>query len=119
MPVLGLHHAHVCCPPGGEAEARRFYVDQLGLKELPRPAHLGAGWWYGVPDGGQVHVSVEADVGIHPRRHFALRVDDVAGMRRALAREGVRSEDAVEIPNVRRCYVFDPFGNKIELHEIE
>jgi hypothetical protein len=40
-------------------------------------------------------------------------------MRRALAREGVRSEDAVEIPNVRRCYVFDPFGNKIELHEIE
>ena len=119
MAVLGLHHAHICCPPGGEAQARTFYVDQLGLNELPRPAHLGVGWWYALPDGGQVHLSTETDVGAHPRRHFALRVDDVAGMRRALEAQGVRSEDAVEIPNVSRCYVFDPFGNKIELHEIE
>jgi len=33
MPVLGLHHAQVFCPPGGEAQARRFYGGLLGLSE--------------------------------------------------------------------------------------
>jgi catechol 2,3-dioxygenase-like lactoylglutathione lyase family enzyme len=118
MPVLGLHHAHVCCPPDGEAQARRFYVDQLGLRELQRPASLGIGWWFGIPDGAEVHVSAETDVGVHPRRHFALRVDDVDAMRSALEAQGVRSRDAVAIPGVRRCYVFDPFENMVELHQI-
>jgi catechol 2,3-dioxygenase-like lactoylglutathione lyase family enzyme len=118
MGVLGLHHAHVCCPLGGEAQARRFYTGQLGLRELPRPANLGPGLWFGVPDGSEVHVSAETDVGLHPRRHFALRVDDVASLRRSLEAQGVPSEDAVEIPGVQRCYVHDPFGNKIELHQI-
>jgi catechol 2,3-dioxygenase-like lactoylglutathione lyase family enzyme len=120
MAVLGLHHAHVLCPPGGEAQARRFYVQQLGLRERPKPDSLRdqGGCWFAAPDGGEVHITPERDLGLHPRRHFALRVDDVATMRTALEGEGVRSEDAIEIPGVRRCYVFDPFGNKVELHEI-
>ena len=28
---MRLHHVQVACPPGGEAEARRFYGDGLGL----------------------------------------------------------------------------------------
>jgi catechol 2,3-dioxygenase-like lactoylglutathione lyase family enzyme len=118
MAILGLHHAHVCCPLGGEAEARRFYSGKLGLPELPRPADLGPGLWFGLPGGAEVHISAETDVGFHKRRHFALKVDDVDAMRRALEAQGVPSEDAVAIPGVRRCYVNDPFGNKIELHQI-
>ena len=34
MPVLGLHHAQVFCPPGGEAQARRFYVGLLGMAKV-------------------------------------------------------------------------------------
>jgi catechol 2,3-dioxygenase-like lactoylglutathione lyase family enzyme len=120
MPVLGLHHAQVFCPAGGEARARAFYVGQLGLRELPKPASLRdqGGCWFEAPDGRHVHVSVDADLGLHPGRHFALRVDDVAAMRRALEAAGVRSEDATEIGGWSRCYVFDPFGNKIELDQI-
>jgi len=119
MPVLGLHHAQVFCPPGGEARARRFYIEQLGLRELPKPASLPkGGCWFEAPGGGQVHLSTETDLHLHPRRHFALRVDDLARMRRELEAQGVRSEDAVEISGWRRCYVFDPFGNKIELDQI-
>jgi hypothetical protein len=40
-------------------------------------------------------------------------------MRAALEAEGVRSEDATEITGWTRCYVFDPFGNKIELDQTE
>ena len=61
---------------------------------------------------------VEPDLALHPRRHFALRVDDVARMRGELEAQGVRSEEATEITGWIRCYVFDPFGNKIELDQI-
>ena len=118
--VLGLHHAQVFYPAGEEARARHFYSDQLGLPELPRPASLRGqpGLWFAVPDGSHVHLAVEPDLALHPRRHFALRVDDVTRMRRELEAEGVASEDATLITGWTRCYVFDPFGNKIELDEV-
>ncbi|MDP9320769.1 MAG: VOC family protein [Chloroflexota bacterium] len=121
MPVLGLHHAQVFYPAGEEARARRFYSEQLGLREIPRPESLRGqpGIWFEVPGGSQVHLAVEADLAPHPRRHFALRVDDVTRVRSALEGAGVRSEDATQITGWTRCYVFDPFGNKIELDQTE
>src|SRR5256885_2662703 len=85
MPVLGLHHAQVFYPAGEEARARRFYVEQLGLREIPRPVSLRGqpGLWFELPGGAHVHLAVEEDLALHPRRHFALRVDRVAPMRRA------------------------------------
>jgi len=120
MPILGLHHAQVFYPAGGEATARRFYAGQLGLTEIARPESLRAqpGLWFEVPGGAHVHLAVEADLALHPRRHFALRVDDVGRIRRELEAQGVRSEDATEIAGWTRCYVLDPFGNKIELDQI-
>ena len=121
MPVLALHHAQVFYPAGEEARARRFYVGQLGLREIERPASLRSqpGLWFEIPGGSHVHLAVEADLALHPRRHFALRVDDVQRMRTTLEALGVRSEDATEITGWTRCYVFDPFGNKIELDQTE
>jgi catechol 2,3-dioxygenase-like lactoylglutathione lyase family enzyme len=121
MPVLGLHHAQVFYPAGEEARARRFYSEQLGLREIPRPESLRGqpGIWFEVPGGSHVHLAVEADLALHPRRHFALRVDDVTRVRSGLERAGVRSEDATVITGWNRCYVFDPFGNKIELDQTE
>ena len=120
MPVLALHHAQVFYPAGEEARARRFYAEQLGLQEVERPASLRGrpGLWFEVPGGAHVHLAVEPDLALHPRRHFALRVDDTARMRRELEAAGVRSEDADEITGWIRCYVFDPFGNKIELDQL-
>ena len=42
----------------------------------------------------------------------------LAGLRNRLRDRGARFEEATPIPGWRRCYVFDPFGNKIELDEI-
>ena len=120
MPVLALHHAQVFYPAGQEPQARRFYAEQLGLREIERPDALRGrpGLWFDVPGGTHVHLAVEADLALHPRRHFALRVDDVVRMRRELEAQGVRSEDADQFAGWSRCYVFDPFGNKIELDQI-
>ena len=118
MPI-SLHHAQVFYPPGGEATARAFYGTALGLAELPRPATLSdnPGLWFEAGEG-QVHLSAQTDLALHGRRHFALRIDDLDAMRARLARHGARFEEATPIPGWRRTYVFDPFGNKIELDEI-
>ena len=116
---ISLHHAQVFYPPGEEAQARDFYGKALGLKEIRRPETLSdrGGIWFSAPPG-HLHLSADSDLALHPRRHFALRVDDLASMRNRLRQVGARFEEATPIPGWRRCYVFDPFGNKIELDEI-
>ena len=118
MPI-SLHHAQVFYQPGGEAEARDFYAKGLGLAEIERPATLADrdGLWFEAGQG-QVHLSAQDDLALHGRRHFALKVDDLDALRAHLAKQGARFEEATPIPGWRRCYVFDPFGNKIELDEI-
>jgi len=118
MPI-SLHHAQVFYPPGEEAKARLFYAEALGLAEIERPQTLAerAGLWFAAGDG-QVHLSAQRDLALSGRRHFALRVDDLQAMRVRLSARGARFEEADPIPGWQRCYVFDPFGNKIELDEI-
>jgi len=123
MPI-SLHHAQVFYTPGQEAKARAFYADALGLAEISRPASLGerAGVWFAAGDA-QVQLSAQDDLALHGRRHFAPRVDDLAAMRvRNPARcyRGVREAHTPNSRGRRRPpeYVFDPFGNKIELDEI-
>jgi catechol 2,3-dioxygenase-like lactoylglutathione lyase family enzyme len=113
-----LHHAQVFYPAGREADARRFYGDALGLPEIERLATERAGLWFGAGDG-QVHLSVDDDLGLHPRRHFALRVPSLDDAMARLRAAGAKFEDAAAISGWRRVYVFDPFGNKIELDQID
>ena len=114
-----LHHVQVFYPPGEAARARRFYGETLGLEEIERPSTLRdrAGIWYAAPPG-HVHLSAESALALHPRRHFALRVADLNALVAKLRAAQARFEDADPIPGWRRTYVFDPFGNKIELDEI-
>ena len=116
---ISLHHAQVFYPPGQEEKARQFYGKALGLAEIERPTSLSdrQGIWYAAGDG-QVHLSAQSDLALHKRRHFALRIDDLDATRKQLASHGAHFEEADPIPGWRRVYVFDPFGNKIELDEI-
>jgi catechol 2,3-dioxygenase-like lactoylglutathione lyase family enzyme len=117
--IVALHHVQVFYPPGEEAAARRFYGELLGLRELRRPSSLldRAGIWYEIGTS-HVHLSAESGPVEQPRRHFGVRVDDLDAVVARLRGEGARFEDATPLPPWRRVYVFDPFGNKIELDEI-
>ena len=114
-----LHHAQVFYPAGQEARARAFYLDRLGLTEIPRLTEGSGrpGLWFAAGEG-QIHLSVEADLHLHPRRHFALRVTDLDRLVASLRESGVPLEEADPIPGWQRIYCFDPFGNKIELDQI-
>ena len=119
VPIPSLHHVQVFYPAGREDEARRFYGELLGLPEIPRPETLRDrdGLWFAA-GGGHVHLSVDADLALHPRRHFGLRVARLDPLVARLRAAGARLEDATPIPGWRRLYVVDPFGNRVELDEI-
>ena len=121
MSVLGLDHVQLAIPPGGEARARPFYRDVLGLTELEKPAELAGrgGAWFQA-GAVQLHLGVEKDFRPARKAHPALVVRDLAAVlaRARLAGVAVREDDPDPDPRRKRAFVHDPLGNRIELVEI-
>lgn len=112
---IGIDHVQLAIPAGSDDVARAFYVDVLGLIEVPKPPALVArgGAWFEAGDV-RLHVGVDASFVPAHKAHPAL-------VRRRL-REFVVDADldaiwADDIEGVVRCHVSDPFGNRIELIE--
>lgn len=105
-------------PAGGEMEAERFYQDLLGLARVAKPPVLAArgGCWF-TNGAVQIHLGVDSDFVPARKAHPAVVVEDLDALVAVLekSRRAVRFDD--ELPDVRRCYVDDPFGNRIELIE--
>ena len=105
-------------PQGREAEARAFYGGVLGLEEMPKPAALAkrGGAWFrsGLV---QLHLGVEADFRPAIKAHPALLVDDLDPLLARARAAGVRIMDDEPLPGYARAFIFDPFGNRIELME--
>jgi catechol 2,3-dioxygenase-like lactoylglutathione lyase family enzyme len=102
----------VAAPPGCEDAARAFYGDLLGLAEVEKPEPLRGrgGVWF-----EQLHVGVEADFAPARKAHPALRVEDVDALADRLSAAGRRVDWDDALPDVRRFYTADPWGNRIEL----
>ena len=115
--ITRLHHAQISIPRGAEAEARRFYCDVLGLREIEKPASLRGrgGLWLAVGDA-QVHVGAEDGVDRDATiAHVAYEVSDLASWRARLAEHGVVLLDGIPIPGYVRFEFRDPFGNRVEM----
>jgi len=114
--VVGLDHVQIAAPPGAEAQARRFYGDLLGLPELAKPPALAArgGVWFAL-GAQQLHVGVEAGFAPARKAHPALAVDDLDALAARLAQAGAPVAWDEAIPDVRRLYTEDPWGNRLEL----
>ena len=116
MTLLRINHVQLAIPPNRESEARRFYGEVLGLREIPKPAALAArgGAWFELGDV-QLHLGVEADFRPARKAHVAFEVGDLDAIsaRCQAAGHELRSDGA--IGGLRRCFVDDPFGNRLEL----
>src|SRR3954466_7092742 len=114
--LSAIDHVQLAMPPGREADARRFFVETLGMAEVvkpPAPAARGGCWFeYG---NVRLHLGVEKDFRPAKKAHPALLVSAYDGFLERLRAAGVpiTPDDAVD--GVRRCYIADPFGNRIEL----
>jgi catechol 2,3-dioxygenase-like lactoylglutathione lyase family enzyme len=116
MPLIAIDHVQLAMPAGEEVAARRFYGGLLGLAEIEKPAALAArgGCWF---ERGTVRVHLGVEAGFAPARkaHPAFLVDDLDGLASRLAAAGFAAEPDGTLPGYRRCYVSDPFGNRLEL----
>jgi catechol 2,3-dioxygenase-like lactoylglutathione lyase family enzyme len=114
--VVGIDHAQLSMPAGGEDEARRFYGSILGLREVAKPPELAGrgGCWF---VGPAVAVHLAAEPGFRPlvKAHPALLIRDLDHARESLTAAAVAIEEDESGLPVRRCYIRDPFGNRIEL----
>lgn len=108
---LSLDHVQLAMPPGAEDIARAFYSGQLGLTEVEKPAVLqarGGVWFANGPL--QVHLGVEDPFQPAQKAHPALVVDDLEAAHTALQGGPISA-----LPGLRRFYIADPFGNRIEI----
>jgi catechol 2,3-dioxygenase-like lactoylglutathione lyase family enzyme len=116
--VTGLDHVQVAAPPGCEREARHFYGDLLGLSEADKPAPLArrGGVWFAV-GGQQLHIGVQETFSPARKAHPALRVRaaELDALAQRLAQAGAEVIWDDDLPDVRRFFSEDPWGNRIEL----
>lgn len=117
--IIGIDHVQLVMPTGGESAARRFYGELLGLHEVPKPPELSPrnGCWFIGAGGTAIHLGVDQRFMAAKKGHPCLIVADLGGARRALESAGTRTIDDDSGVAVRRFYVEDPFGNRIELVE--
>ena len=107
----------IAIPSGGEDAARGFYIDLLGLQEMPKPAALAARGGIWLSSGTlDVHLGIDPEFVPARKAHIALVVGDLDRLLIGLSAEGFEPGPIeFELPGYRRCYVDDPFGNRIEL----
>ncbi len=114
-PRYRVHHVQIAAPPGSEPAARSFFVDLLGMTEVPKPANLAkrGGIWLDF-GGSQLHVGIEETFRAAEKAHPAFEVDDLDEVRSRLAGRGVATWEDEPFPGRRRFYTRDPFGNRLE-----
>jgi extradiol dioxygenase family protein len=131
--VLELHHHGIRIGPSPEAvaTARKFYGDVLGLDHDPGRPHIPSidGYWMDVGGTAQIHlmgVDGQSKFARGPGQdpslpHVALAVADIQETRTELDRLGVDYwvAESVVGPQSQQIFMKDPFGNMIELHQID
>ncbi|WP_010650247.1 VOC family protein [Oceanobacillus massiliensis] len=113
-----IDHIQLAAPVGSESEARGFYRDILGFKEMEKPDTLkkNGGVWF---QEGKVaiHIGIEDPFIPAKKAHPAICVKHIEKMQAHLAAKGIEFEIDWKLPGASRFYMHDPFGNRIEFLE--
>jgi catechol 2,3-dioxygenase-like lactoylglutathione lyase family enzyme len=115
--IQRLHHAQITIPSNATDQARAFYSDLLGLREIPKPKSLQArgGFWLEI-SGQEIHISLEDGVDRNTTKaHLAYQVDGLEFWRSRLSNAGFAILEGVPIPGFERFEIRDPFGNRLEM----
>lgn len=116
----GVDHVQLAAPEGCEAEARNFFAALLGWEEIPKPENLRkrGGVWFQC-GAHQVHIGVQKDFVPATKAHPAFHVKNIDALRAYLTDKSanVIDDDVRADEGVKRFYLNDPFGNRLEFME--
>jgi catechol 2,3-dioxygenase-like lactoylglutathione lyase family enzyme len=120
MLITGLNHVNVTVPAALEEDAKSFYRDVLGLKQIEKPdgprKYIGA--WYDL-GGPQIHLSIEDGIDNEASdRHVCYQVTDIVNAELHFQSAGIEIiPEKRPASGARRFFVRDPGGNLIEITE--
>ncbi len=118
MKVYAIDHVQLAMPAGEEEKARSFYRGVLEIAEVPKPLHLAqrGGCWF--EDGTlKIHLGVEKDFRPAKKAHPALLVEGLDELIEKCNSAGYEVVTDEPLEGYNRIYVYDPFGNRLELME--
>lgn len=118
--LTGIDHIQIAAPPQSEEQARGFYGELLGMKEIPKPENLQArgGCWFkcGVQE---VHIGIQSDFTPAKKAHPGFTVHALEPLKSRLAMAGYNISEEPPIAGRARFFTHDPFGNRIEFLEFD
>lgn len=104
-----------------------FYVNVLGLPELPRPEFPFPGYWLEIGEGHHIHLakvreghvkkSISENEDGYMDHHIGMLTDDLSGMKANLRGHGVEFHD--EPYGYPQIFFRDPENNLIEVASAE
>jgi catechol 2,3-dioxygenase-like lactoylglutathione lyase family enzyme len=116
----GLDHVQLAAPEGCETEARNFFNKLLGWTEIPKPEILKnrGGVWFQCGTH-QVHIGVQKDFVPATKAHPAFHVQNLGELCAYLLQKNIQviDDEARADEGVKRFYLNDPFGNRLEFLE--
>lgn len=116
--ILDLHHIQIAIPKNQEETARAFYGGILGFVEVAKPPalHGRGGLWLKAPHVA-LHLGTEEPFRAAKKAHPGFRVASLQAAKSHLEAHGIAYQMDIDLPEFRRIYITDPFGNRIELLE--
>lgn len=116
--IKTIAHIQLAAPKGSEEAARRFFNGILGFEEVEKPEELKkrGGVWFAFAQY-QIHIGIEEPFSPAKKAHPAFEVQNIDELRTHLLSNGIDVKEDNKLPGVRRFFISDPFGNRIEFLE--
>jgi len=107
---------HVTYNVVDKEKARRFWVEILGVKQIPKQVDVEHIIWLQLPSGAMVHIVETPEGPSTPSHHGAFEVDDIDAAARVVQQKGIETTDITTRNDGQRVFFLnDPEGNRIEI----
>lgn len=118
--LTGIDHIQIAAPPNSEEQARQFYGELLGMKEIPKPENLkGRGGCWFQCGAQEVHIGIQETFTPAKKAHPGFTVNALQQLKSRLEAAHCTISDEPPIAGRARFFTHDPFGNRIEFLEFE
>ena len=107
---------HVTYNVVDKEKARKFWVDVLGVKQIPKQVDAEHIIWLQLPSGAMVHIVETPEGPSTPSHHGAFEVEDIDAAAKVVQQKGIETTDITTRNDGQRVFFLnDPEGNRIEI----